>query len=253
MDAVYSKSFDGKVAVITGAARGIGKALAEQLEALGAIVVSLDLQFENKDLQKYGGSGSIWTSNLDVSDQVQVKSVIASIEAKFGSIDFLVHSAGLLHAGDVSAFRVNTHGAFFVCTETAHFMKKRRSGSMVVIGSNASSTPRIGMGAYASSKAATTMMLKCLALELAQFNIRCNVVAPGSTDTEMQRQLWSSDDDSNKVIRGSSAHYRLGIPLGRIAKPEQIVHSVVFLLSDLASHISMEVLRVDGGATLGSN
>ena len=107
------------------------------------------------------------------------------------------------------------------------------------------------MGAYAASKAATSQMLKCLGLELAQANIRCNIVAPGSTDTHMQRQLWTEASSAEKVIAGSLENYRLGIPLQRIATPENIASVVLFLLSSNAAHITLESILVDGGATLG--
>src|SRR5690606_32681922 len=120
----------------------------------------------------------------------------------------------------------------------------------VVVASNAARTPRLDMAAYAASKAAAVMFTKCLGLEVAQHGIRCNVVSPGSTDTPMQRALWSDQRGPEQVVAGDLARYRLGIPLGRIATPHDIASAVVFLLSSEARQITMQELCVDGGATL---
>ena len=107
------------------------------------------------------------------------------------------------------------------------------------------------MAAYAASKAASTMFTKCLGLELAQHNIRCNVVSPGSTDTAMQRALWADENGAQAVIAGSPETFRVGIPLRRIASPEDVAEAVSFLVSERARHITLHDLYVDGGATLG--
>jgi 2,3-dihydro-2,3-dihydroxybenzoate dehydrogenase len=129
-------------------------------------------------------------------------------------------------------------------------MIARKRGAIVNVSSNAATTPRASMGAYAASKAAVTQMTRCLGLELAEHGIRCNIVSPGSTDTEMQRAMWRTGSSAERVIEGSLADYRLGIPLRKIAQADDIVDSILFLLSDRASHITLHDLRVDGGATL---
>ncbi len=251
--------FQGKIAVVTGAAQGIGREVALQLLHAGAVVVSLDNRFENTSFSKKNSDGVI-PLHLNIVDYHQVRSVFDRIESQVGAIDYLVHSAGILHLGNLTEitkddwkeiFEVNTHGTFNVCTECACYMRSRKRGAIVSIGSNASSIPRIGMGAYAASKSAATMLIKSLALELAEHNIRCNVIAPGSTDTAMQRQLWKNTKGVQKIIDGDNKNYRLGIPLNRIATSKDIANTVLFLLSNQANHITMEVLKVDGGATLG--
>lgn len=107
------------------------------------------------------------------------------------------------------------------------------------------------MAAYGASKAASTMFTKCLGLELARHNIRCNVVSPGSTDTPMLRSMWSDTYEAQAVIDGAPGMFRVGIPLNRIGSPEDVAAAVLFLLSDEARHITMHELCVDGGATLG--
>jgi 2,3-dihydro-2,3-dihydroxybenzoate dehydrogenase len=107
------------------------------------------------------------------------------------------------------------------------------------------------MGAYSASKAAAIAFTKTLALELAKYSIRCNVVSPGSTDTAMLRTLAGSADPAVGAIAGDAANFRVGIPLGKIARPSDVADSVLFLLSDNANHITMQELFVDGGAALG--
>lgn len=107
------------------------------------------------------------------------------------------------------------------------------------------------MAAYAASKAAAVMFTKCLGLELAAHHIRCNIVSPGSTETDMQRALWQDENGARDVIRGSLDTYKTGIPLQKLAKPSDIANAVLFLASEQANHITMHDLCVDGGATLG--
>lgn len=246
-----TSEFSGKVAVITGAARGIGMAIADALNQAGATVALLDIAFARPEENQFV---------VDVADSTSVNKTISDVENQFGEIDFLVNVAGILRMGSLlecsdedwqRTFAVNTTGAFNVCRAVGRRMLPRKRGAIVVVSSNAATVPRIGMGAYAASKAATSQMLKCLGLELAQANIRCNIVAPGSTDTDMQRQLWNDAGGAEKVIAGSLEQYRLGIPLKRIASPNNIASVVLFLLSSHAAHITLESILVDGGATLG--
>lgn len=243
--------FNGKVAVVTGAAHGIGKAVADALEKSGAKVAALDIAFSSEGKNQF---------IVDVADSTAVNKTISAVEHQLGEIDYLVNVAGILRMGSLleysdddwqRTFAVNTTGAFNLCRAVGRRMLPRRRGAIVVVSSNAASVPRLGMGAYAASKAATSQMLKCLGLELAQANIRCNIVAPGSTDTDMQRQLWTDANSAEQVIAGSLENYRLGIPLQRIASAENIASVVLFLLSSNAAHITLESILVDGGATLG--
>jgi 2,3-dihydro-2,3-dihydroxybenzoate dehydrogenase len=246
-----TSEFNGKVAVVTGAARGIGKAVSDALAKSGATVASLDIAFASEEKNQF---------MVDVADSAAVNKTISAVEHQLGEIDYLVNAAGILRMGSLlecsdedwqRTFAVNTTGAFNLCGAVGRRMLLRKRGAIVVVSSNAASIPRIGLGAYAASKAATSHMLKCLGLELAQANIRCNIVAPGSTDTDMQRQLWVDASGAGKVIAGSLENYRLGIPLQRIATPENIASVVLFLLSSNAAHITLESILVDGGATLG--
>jgi 2,3-dihydro-2,3-dihydroxybenzoate dehydrogenase len=108
------------------------------------------------------------------------------------------------------------------------------------------------MGGYAASKAASAMLTRCLGLELAAHGIRCNTVSPGSTDTPMLRAMWQNGNGARDTIAGSLDHHRLGIPLGKLGQSEDVANAVAFLASDEASHITLQDLCVDGGASLGS-
>ncbi|MDI9915303.1 SDR family oxidoreductase [Rhodococcus sp. IEGM 1379] len=263
MPPVNSRS---RVAVVTGAAAGIGAAVARMLASDGYSLALLDrdgveLSSVAAELAvTYGGE--IVTYVVDVTDRDGVDMAIESVVERFGTIDALAHAAGVLDTGAVldsdpsvwrNVFNVNVFGLLNVMQSVGRVMRTRRVGSIVVVSSNAAGIPRIGMGAYGSSKAAATMLVRTAGLELAGDGIRVNVVAPGSTDTAMQRSLWvdpNGDAGAQAVIEGNLAAYRLGIPLGKLATAADIADSVHFLLSDRAAHITMQALYVDGGATL---
>jgi len=250
-------------ALVTGAAGGIGAEVAAALARRGAAVAAVDRDAErlHARVDAFAGVGLTLTAfPADVSCGQSVEDVVDQVERVLGPVDFLVNAAGVLRPGPASAvtdeewrdtFAVNVDGVFHVSRTLATRMVERRRGAIVTVASNAAGTPRVGMAAYAASKAAATMYTKCLGLELAPHGIRCNVVAPGSTDTPMLRQLWTDANSRRDTLVGAPEKFRVGIPLGKLAKPSDIADAVVFLLSDQASHITMHDLTVDGGATLG--
>ncbi|GAV15657.1 2,3-dihydro-2,3-dihydroxybenzoate dehydrogenase [Paenibacillus sp. NAIST15-1] len=254
---------EGKVAVVTGAAQGIGEAVARALAVQGAIVAVVDRNEAGctslaAELNAGGYHAAAYP--VDVSDSAAVNRTVERIEEELGSIGVLVNVAGILRLGPIetlsdedwqSTFSVNVNGVFYMSRAVVTRMAKRRSGAIVTVGSNASGVPRTQMSAYAASKAATTMFTKCLGLEYARHHIRCNIVSPGSTDTEMQRSLWNGQNGAEAMIAGSPESFRLGIPLGRIAQPSDIADAVLFLASEQARHITMHDMCIDGGATLG--
>jgi 2,3-dihydro-2,3-dihydroxybenzoate dehydrogenase len=148
-------------------------------------------------------------------------------------------------------FAINTDGVFYMSRAIVQRMVPRQQGTIVTITSNAAGTPRTEMAAYAASKAAATIFTKSLALEVARYGIRCNLVAPGSTETRMLRQLWKDQNSRRDTLVGTPSMFRVGIPLGKLAQPSDVAGAVLFLLSEQAAHITMHTLTVDGGATLG--
>lgn len=261
--------FRDRHVLVTGAASGIGAAVARQLLAQGACVSAVDLdaaglhrlRAQATDAVTGGTAPSerLWTAVLDVRDAAQVEQTVAQAEAALGPLHGLASVAGVLEMGAVidledaqwaRCFDVNATGVFHICRAVARRLRDRRTGAIAVVSSNAATTPRTGMAAYAASKAAATQFARCLGLELAPHGIRVNIVSPGSTDTAMQQALWALGSSRDTVIAGDPARWRLGIPLAKIATPDEIAQAVLFLLSDQASHITLHDLRVDGGATL---
>lgn len=253
----------GKVALVTGAANGIGESIARALLESGAIVVAVDSNREKLEMvidELKQMSYQIFGYIEDVSNGNRIETLVERIEKEIGPVEFLINVAGVLQMGLITSitdqewertFLVNTTGVFNLCRSVSKRMITRKKGSIVTISSNAGSIPRMSMAAYSASKAATIMFMKCLALELAQYNIRCNIVSPGSTDTEMQRIFSENGKGKERVIQGELEKYRIGIPLKKIAKTSDISGAVMFLLSNKAGHITMNNLCIDGGATLG--
>ncbi|GAA2264989.1 2,3-dihydro-2,3-dihydroxybenzoate dehydrogenase [Streptomyces atrovirens] len=252
----------GRLALVTGAGRGIGAAVVTALVEEGARVVATDLAADGVEALAGRYGDRVTARPLDVTDATAVRTLVDEVEDGLGPLDIAVNIAGILRPSDVvdltdedwaATFAVNTTGVFHVSRAAARHMAGRGSGCVVTVASNAAGVPRAGLSAYAASKAAAVMFTKCLGLELAGRGVRCNTVSPGSTLTDMQRALWPDGDETaaaRRVIDGDPAAYRTGIPLGRIAEPADIADAVVFLASDRARHITMHDLYVDGGATL---
>lgn len=254
----------GKVALVTGAAGGIGGAVARALAEEGAVVAAVDrdgdaLRKHVAELTRVGLP--VTAHRADVTDATEVRATVAGVEERLGPIEYLVNGAGLLRMGEVremsagdwaDMFAVNVSGVFHMSRAVVDRMAPRGRGALVTVASNAASTPRAKMAGYAASKAAATMFTKSLGLEVARYGIRCNIVAPGSTETPMLWSMWKDEEGRAHTLGGDPDDFRLGIPLGKTAKPEDVAAAVRFLLSEQAGHITLHDLTVDGGATLGA-
>jgi 2,3-dihydro-2,3-dihydroxybenzoate dehydrogenase len=262
MSSALPSSSQGRVALVTGGARGIGLAVGRALLRQGDRVVLLDRDGQTLrqvvgELERDGFAACGY--EVDMSDATAVEDAVAAVERELGPIGLAASVAGVLRTGKLvelsdadwrATFATNVDGAFYLFRSVGRRMQQRRAGNLVAVGSNAGAVPRTEMGAYAASKAALLALVRCLGLELAAAGIRCNLVSPGSTTTDMQRALWNDEYGEQRVIAGDLASYRLGIPLGRLASPEDIADAVLFLASERARHITLHDLRVDGGATL---
>jgi 2,3-dihydro-2,3-dihydroxybenzoate dehydrogenase len=258
------RSTTTQVALVTGAAGGIGAAVVRTLAERGISVAAVDVRAtELHELaEKLTADGlSVTALPAEASSAAQTEAVVAEAEHRLGPLDCLVNAAGVLRLGGVREYRpedwtttfsVNALGVFLRSQAVVRRMVPRRRGAIVTVSSNAAATPRAGMAAYAASKAAATMFTKSLGLEVARYGIRCNVVAPGSTDTPMLSSMWEDASGRRQTIEGKPEDFRVGIPLGKLAVPSDVAEAVAFLLSDQASHITLHALTVDGGASLGA-
>jgi 2,3-dihydro-2,3-dihydroxybenzoate dehydrogenase len=251
----------GQSIVVTGAAGGIGRAIARQLAAQGAVLSLFDRDPDGLRVSAEAvvatGAPEPLTETVDVGDRPALADALRRAAAG-RPLDGLVSAVGILEPGGLSEvseeswqrhFAVNTTGVFHLLQEGAP--RLRDGGSVVVISSNAARVPRLGMLAYAASKAATSALTRCAGLELAARGIRCNVVEPGSTDTAMQRDLWPDPDaGAARAVGGDPDAFRIGIPLGRIGAPDDVAAVVCFLLSDAARQVTLQQVFVDGGASL---
>ena len=254
---------ESKVAFVTGAGGGIGEAVARALASCGAIVAATDLVGANVERVAASiveGGAKARGLACDVSSTAAVEATVADVEATLGPIEILVNVAGIFATSSVLALSdaelerimgVNTRGVLACLRAVGRTMATRGRGAIVTVASQSSQIIRVDQGAYGASKAAASYLTKCLGLELANSGIRCNVVHPGVTETPLATAVWTSGTSSKAVhLTGNLERYRVGVPLGKVAQPEDVANAVVFLASDLASHITMQDLLVDGGQTL---
>ncbi|WP_156759069.1 SDR family oxidoreductase [Microbacterium karelineae] len=247
--------------VVTGAAGGIGRAVVAELAAAGLVVAAIDRILPD-------AAGGVLPLVADVSDENALEGAVDRARQELGPLSAAVSVAGIFRAAPVfetsiddlaELVRVNAGGVLALARTAVPHLIDAGGGAFVAVTSNAASIPRSGMAAYAASKAAANALVHSLGLEVAGAGVRCNVVAPGSTDTPMQHDFWENgpgrigtDRGHEAVLAGQPELFRVGVPLGRIAEPADIARSVRFLVSDDARHVTMQTVTVDGGAGLGA-
>lgn len=240
------KRLEGKVALVTGSARGIGRATVETLAAHGAsMVISCDMSEATYE------QANVRHEILNVTDREQIKELVSKIEKEYGKIDILVNNAGItkdnifLRMSEEqwdSVIDVNLKGVFNVTQAVVRGMLKRGSGSIITLSSVVGIYGNIGQTNYSATKGGVIAMTKTWAKELSQKGrqIRANCVAPGFIETPMTEQL------SEEV----KAQMAAAVPLNRMGKVEDIANAILFLASDESSYITGQVLEVTGGLVL---
>ena len=247
-------SLKNKVALITGASRGIGEAVAMGLAQAGA-----DLAIASRklpDLEK-AAAGVTKTGRkcLPVATHVgrteEIHNLVKKVVGEFGRIDILVNNAAtnptMAQALDVderawdSIMNLNLKGLFFLSQAVARVMKEKGGGKIINVSSIAGISPDL-LPIYSISKAAVIMATKVMAMQWAPYNIRANCIAPGLTKTKFSEALWNNPD----ILK----HAMALTPMGRVGEPEEMVGAVLFLASDASSYVTGQVIAIDGGKTI---
>jgi 3-oxoacyl-[acyl-carrier protein] reductase len=242
------KRFDGKTAIVTGASRGIGRAIAKRLAAEGALVIAVargdNARATVDAITADGGKAEVATA--DMTDAASIEQLVADVVARHGRIDVLVSNAGITR--DQLLLRMkrtdwdevlatNLTATFALCQAALKPMLKQRAGRIVAISSVVGQSGNAGQANYAASKAGLIGFCKSLAREVASRNITANVVAPGLIETDMTKAI-SADAQKD---------WSTQIPLGRVGSVDEVAAAVCFLASDEASYITGQVLGVNGG------
>ena len=242
---------NGKVAVVTGAGRGIGRVIAETLAREGVVVAILDLR---EDL--LAETDAVWEESgwpglrhrCDVRSAAEAKAAVALVEARFGRIDILVNNAGVARTGRIEAFSesdwdanldINLKGTFLMCQAVAPAMKRQGSGRIINASSFAAIIPSVGAAAYAASKSAVVSFTRVLAGELGPWNVTVNAYAPGMIPTDMNGFAELDGQRRQKLLDT--------VTLRRWGAAEDVANLVCFLASDLAGYITGTLIDVSGG------
>lgn len=245
--------FSGKLVLVTGGSRGLGLAVSSAFGARGAKVAVCGRKQENLDkatetLKKLGVD--VFGVALNMSKADQVGRLFVELESAFGAVDIVVNNVGMnIFTPKVSEIGEdlwekimdgNLKSAWMVSKEAVKMMKTRGGGAIINISSIAARKSAPGMGVYCIAKAGLEMLTRVLAAELAKDNVRVNAVAPGMIRTSFSKPFWSNEE----LIKGFTST----IPMGRIAEPDEVVGTVLFLASSLSDYITGEIVTVDGGS-----
>jgi NAD(P)-dependent dehydrogenase (short-subunit alcohol dehydrogenase family) len=250
------RRLEGRVALVTGAGHGIGRATALRLGEEGARVAVVDLDGERADetaalVGEDGGDGAAWAA--DVADPERVATVVAAVVARWGRIDILHSNAGVLLPGSAldqtledwdRTFAVNVRATFLVARAVLPVMREAGGGAIVNTASTAGLLGEAGIAAYCASKGAVVNLTRQLAVDFARDGIRVNCVCPGWIDSGFNVPILEgvSDEELAEAIHRS-------VPMGRQGVPEEIAAVVAFLVSDDAAYVTGQALAVDGGFT----
>ncbi|WP_436787182.1 SDR family NAD(P)-dependent oxidoreductase [Yinghuangia sp. YIM S10712] len=254
----------GRVAVVTGAASGIGRSSAEVLAELGATVVCADINLTGAEataklVGEAGGRAA--AAAVDTAFSAAVDALVADVVAEYGRLDVMANIAGIMHTSTVvettdedlnRVLSVNFKGVFHGCRAAARVMVPQGCGSIVNMASSAIDTAAPGLLCYGAAKAAMVQLTKTLATEVGPHGVRVNAVAPGWTVTGMTGRHWTAEDgteDEERKAATTAPMARLA-PLRRVGEPVDIAYAVAYLASDAARFTTGQILRPNGGATM---
>jgi len=241
-------------ALVTGGSRGIGRACVQFLSKAGADVAftyNTNEKLANKLCDEYTGENIVRSFKVNTNNEDYICNVINTVENDFGKIDILVNNAGIWKKSDIenlsldkwnNTININLTGTFLFTKYVVPIMKKNIFGRIINISSTAGQRGEAFYSHYAASKGGIIAFTKSLAVELGKYNITVNSVAPGWVKTDMTRDVFENKHEEVKIIKE--------IPLRKIAVPEDVAGAVIFLASDLASHITGSIINVNGGSVL---
>ncbi len=247
-------SLEGRVALVTGGSRGIGRAFALGLAQAGADVVVAsrklsDLEKVSEEIRGLGRRSLAVAAHVAKMDQI--KDLVSKVKDEFGKIDILVNNAAtnpvMDHALDIeerawdTIMNLNLKGLFFLSQAVARVMKEKGGGKIINVTSIEGITPGI-LPVYSISKAGVIMATKVMAREWTKYNIRVNAIAPGLTKTSFSEALWNNPE----ILKDAMSI----TPMGRIAEPEEMVGAVIYLASDTSSYTTGQIIAIDGGVTM---
>ena len=244
---------DGKVCVITGAGGGMGREAAILFSEEGASVCAADVNLAAAE-ETAAASRDAFAQQVDVADEASVKAMMDAAAARYGGIDVLYNNAGISPADDASILdtdvdawdrvqAVNTRGVFLCCKHGIPHLQKRGGGSVINV---ASFVALVGAAtsqiSYTASKGAVLSLSKELGVQFARQGVRVNALCPGPVETPLLLRIWSETP-------GAAERRLVHVPMGRMAKPREIVNAALFLASDEASYVNASTFLVDGGLT----
>lgn len=250
------KLLEGKIAIVTGAARGIGEGVALKLAEHGAHIAFTYVSDSSAEraaalearLQGFGVKAKAYKSNA--GDYAQCEALVNEVLKEFGTVDILVNNAGISKDNLLmrmtpeqwdEVIRVNLNSVFYMTKQVIRPMMKARSGSIINMSSIIGEIGNAGQASYAASKAGIIGFTKSVAKELGSRNIRCNAIAPGFVETDMTSYLKDGE---------AADKYKAGIPLGKFASAEDIANVTLFLASDLSSYVTGQTISVCGGLNI---
>lgn len=252
-------SLEGRSAIVTGSATGIGAAIARLLAQSGARVIVADVNMESAAavVEEISGEGGVARAeHVDVGDEASCRDLVLRVASSWGPSDILVNNAGVGHVGSVMdtdpaelrrVMSINVEGMAHLCALVLPAMIDRASGAIVNIASVLGLTAMADRFAYTVSKHAVVGLTRSIAFDVARFGVRVNCVCPGRVETDFVRARLAEYDDPEVYHRHTAESH----PIGRMAQPEEIARAVLYLASDASSYATGSALVVDGGYLAG--